>query len=86
MSVVEHGAVGTQTTSASIARAHRVERYLSLGFALEDADQLADARHSQAVTDRFGTPRVWSTPLHWQRVGRALAAGCPHALALSIFA
>lgn len=51
----------------------RVARYVELGFDEPNARLLATARDG-----------LW--PLNWQRVQRALAAGCTHAEALAIFA
>lgn len=83
--LVEHAAVGTQTTDATIAHAWRCERYREMGFSEENAAILASARGHKLVSDRGGTPRLWSFPLDWQRVARALAAGCSHELALRVF-
>lgn len=66
-------------------RDHRLERFLSLGFDLDAANALAEARTETTVKDRAGIPRVWRAPLHWARVARALEAGCTHAEALAIF-
>jgi hypothetical protein len=78
-SVVEHDAVGTQTTDA---HAHRVERYLKLGFTETDAHLLAASREHE----RDSQGRTWTRPLSWLRVAGSLQQGCSHALALSIYA
>jgi hypothetical protein len=78
-SVVEHAAVGTQTTDAY---AWRVERYVELGFAQADAHVLASSQEQEA--DSQG--RTWTRSLTWHTVEAALAAGCSHQLALAIFA
>jgi hypothetical protein len=77
-SVVEHDAVGTQTTDAD---AHRVERYLTLRFTETDARLLAASREHE----RDSQGRTWTRPLNWLRVAGSLQQGCSHGLALSIY-
>jgi hypothetical protein len=76
--VVAYAAVGTQTTDPY---AWRVERYSELGFTETDAHLLASS--TELVKDSQG--RTWTRALDWHKVGTALAAGCSHQLALSIF-
>ncbi len=65
---------GTQRVTGDVLRDHRVERYLELGFELEDASLLASAK------DKLGFG------LYWAEVKRALDAGCSHHHAVLIFA
>lgn len=66
----------------SPAHAHRVERYLSLGFTEVDAQVLAVALE----VERDSTGRMWKRPLNWLTVQRALQHGCDHRLAVTLYA
>jgi hypothetical protein len=88
MSHVEHAPVGTQTSGADEAFAHRVERYEYLGFSGPGAHALASSIQIETTggKDKNSKKLTWETPLNWQRVQKALNSGkCDHALALKIF-
>lgn len=62
------------TPQPSPTHAHRVERFLHLGFTETDAQLMALARGSDGYL------------VYWLDVDRMLEAGCSHAQALAIYA
>lgn len=59
---------------------HRVYSFEALGFSKEESEQLAASKS----VDRIGD-KLYSFPLSWHKVKKALDAGCSKELALKIF-
>jgi hypothetical protein len=73
--------------SPDAAREWRVARFSELGFAIYEAEALANAKQAEYTgkgTDK--DPRKeWNQPLDWKKVKAALDAGCDPTIALDIF-
>jgi hypothetical protein len=86
MSVVENP-TGTQLTTNDVTFAWRKARFEELGFSEGEANALAQSKEVSYTGGRNKNERKleWETPLHFEKVKKALDNGCTHYQALQIF-
>ena len=86
-STVEHDPVGTQKSGSGEAFEWRRERYEEMGFGESEAIALANSTQASYTggKDKNSRKIEWNLPLDWQKVKKALDAGCSKAQALEIF-